>query len=83
MPHTSKRGVSKTAPPPPDSVIKNVVYVFDRSIYYDVLGEWRRMEKISWTDHVRNEDVSLRVNGQRNIHGRLIGLVISYVETAF
>ena len=23
---------------------------------------WRRMEKISWTDHVRNEDVLLRVN---------------------
>jgi len=22
---------------------------------------WRRMEKISWTDHVRNEDVLLRV----------------------
>jgi hypothetical protein len=27
---------------------------------------WRRMEKISWTDHVRNE-VLLRVKGQRNI----------------
>jgi len=26
---------------------------------------WRRMEKISWTDHVRNEDVLLRVNEQR------------------
>ena len=25
------------------------------------------MEKISWTDHVRNEDVLLRINGQRNI----------------
>ena len=22
---------------------------------------WRRMEKISWTDHVRNEEVLLRV----------------------
>ena len=31
---------------------------------------WRRMEKISWTDHVRNEEVSLRVKEQRNIlHG--------------
>jgi len=31
---------------------------------------WRRMEKISWTDHVRNEDVLLRVKEQRNIlHG--------------
>ena len=25
------------------------------------------MEQISWTDHVRNEDVLLRVNEQRNI----------------
>jgi hypothetical protein len=25
------------------------------------------MEKISWIDHVRNEEVSLRVNEQRNI----------------
>jgi len=25
------------------------------------------MEKISWTDHVRNEEVLLRVNKQRNI----------------
>ena len=23
---------------------------------------WRRMEKISWTDHVRNEEVLLQVN---------------------
>jgi len=28
---------------------------------------WRRMEKISWTDHLRNEDVLLRVKEQRNI----------------
>ena len=28
---------------------------------------WRRMENISWTDHVRNEEVLLRVKGQRNI----------------
>ena len=28
---------------------------------------WRRMEKISWTDHVSNEEVLLRVNEQRNI----------------
>ena len=25
------------------------------------------MEKISWTDHVRNEEVLLRINEQRNI----------------
>ena len=28
---------------------------------------WRRMEKISWTDHVRNEEMLLRVNEKRNI----------------
>jgi hypothetical protein len=28
---------------------------------------WSGMEKISWTDHVRNEEVLLRVNEQRNI----------------
>jgi hypothetical protein len=28
---------------------------------------WRRMEKFSWTDHVRNEDVLLKVKEQRNI----------------
>jgi hypothetical protein len=28
---------------------------------------WRRMEKISWTDQVRNEDVLLRVKERRNI----------------
>jgi len=28
---------------------------------------WRRVEKISWTDHVRNEEVLLTVNEQRNI----------------
>jgi len=28
---------------------------------------WRRMEKISWTDHVRNEEVLLGVNEHRNI----------------
>jgi hypothetical protein len=28
---------------------------------------WRKMEKISWIYHVRNEKVLLRVNEQRNI----------------
>jgi hypothetical protein len=28
---------------------------------------WRRMEKFSWTDRVRNEEVLLRVKEQRNI----------------
>ena len=49
---------------------------------------WRRMEKISWTDHMRNKEVLLQVNEQRNIllvirNGRLIGLVTSYVEIAY
>jgi len=33
---------------------------------------WRRMEKISWTDHVTNE-----------VNGRITGLVTFCVETAF
>jgi hypothetical protein len=46
------------------------------------------MEKISWTDHVKNEDVLLRVKEQRNIlheyvNGRQTELVTFYVETAF
>ena len=28
---------------------------------------WRRMEKISWTDHERDEEVGLRVKEQGNI----------------
>jgi hypothetical protein len=28
---------------------------------------WRRMENISWTDHVRNKDVLLRIKELRNI----------------
>jgi hypothetical protein len=28
---------------------------------------WRRMEKIIWTDHVRNEEVLLRLKRQKNI----------------
>jgi hypothetical protein len=49
---------------------------------------WRRMEKISWTEHVRNEKVLLRFKEQMNIlheiiKRRLIGLVTFCVETAF
>ena len=49
---------------------------------------WRRMEKISWIDYVRNEEVLLRVNEQRNILREIrkrkanwIGHIL--VETAF
>jgi len=28
---------------------------------------WRRMEKISWSDHMRNEEVSQRVKEERTI----------------
>jgi hypothetical protein len=49
---------------------------------------WRRMEKISWTYHVRYEDVLLRVKEQRNIlheirERKKNGLVKFYVETSF
>jgi len=52
------------------------------------MWRWRRMEKISWTDHGRNEDVLFRVKEQRNIlhkyvNGRRTGLVSFCVETAF
>jgi hypothetical protein len=46
---------------------------------------WRRKEKISWTDHVRNE-VLLGVKEQRNILHEISkrkGLVTFCVETAF
>ena len=45
------------------------------------------MENISWTDHVRNEEVLLRVKEKRNIlheiGKRKANLVTFYVETAF
>ena len=49
---------------------------------------WIRMEKIRWTDRVRNEDVTHRVKEERNtLHttkeGKLTGLVTSWVGTAF
>jgi len=49
---------------------------------------WRRMEKISWTDHVRDEEVLLRVKEQRNILHEISKrkanlMVIFRVETAF
>ena len=40
---------------------------------------WRRMEKISWTDHVRNEEVLLRVNEQRNILREIIKLKANWI----
>ena len=48
---------------------------------------WRSMEKISWTDHVRNEEVlesmSRGISYTKYENRRLTGLVTSYVETAF
>ena len=49
---------------------------------------WRRMEKISWTDHVRNGEVLVRINEQRNtlheIRKRKANWIgHTYVETAF
>ena len=43
-----------------------------RAVDQKILGSfemwcWIKMQKISWTDHVRNEDVLLRVKEQRNI----------------
>ena len=44
---------------------------------------WRRMEKIIWTDHVRNEEILLRVKEQKYVNGSQTGLVTFCVETAF
>jgi len=48
---------------------------------------WRRMEKISWTDHVRNkyylESKSREISYMRYVNGRRTGLVTFCVETAF
>jgi hypothetical protein len=45
------------------------------------------MEKISWTDHVRNEDYlesrSRGLSYMKYVNGRQTGLVTFYVETAF
>ena len=40
---------------------------------------WRRMEKVSWTDHVRNEDVLLRVKEQRNILHEICKLKANWI----
>jgi hypothetical protein len=47
------------------------------------MWRWRRMEKISWTDHVRNESMSRGISYMKYENGRLTGLVRSYVETAY
>jgi hypothetical protein len=52
------------------------------------MWSWRRMEKISWTDHVRNKEEMFRVRSRgisymKYVNGRLIGLVTLCVETAF
>ena len=45
---------------------------------------WRRMEKISWTDHVRNEESRSRgISYMKYVNGRQTGLVTFCVETAF
>jgi len=49
---------------------------------------WRRMEKISWTDHVRNEEYYLEsrsrgISYMKYVNGRRTGLVTFCVETAF
>jgi hypothetical protein len=53
------------------------------------MWHWRRIEKISWTDNVRNEEILPRVEEQRSIlhemskNRRLPGLVAFCVGIAF
>ena len=39
-----------------------------------------RVEKISWTDHVRNEEVLLRVKEQRNILHEILKLKANWIS---
>jgi predicted DNA-binding ribbon-helix-helix protein len=39
---------------------------------------WKRMEKISWTDHMRNK-VSFRVNERRNILGEISKRKVNWI----
>ena len=38
------------------------------------------MKKVSWTDHVRNEEVLLRVNEQRNILHEIIKQKANWID---
>jgi hypothetical protein len=51
------------------------------------MWSWWRMENIRWANHVRNEEVLIRVKGRRNIlhkirKRRLTGLVTFCIQTA-
>ncbi|PNF19258.1 hypothetical protein B7P43_G08012 [Cryptotermes secundus] len=41
---------------------------------------WRRMEKISWTDYVGNEEVIIRVREQRNILHKIRKLKANWID---
>jgi len=49
------------------TIIHTTIKKNQRNIISFEMWCWRRMEKISWTDHVRNEEVLLRVEEQTNI----------------
>jgi hypothetical protein len=46
---------------------------------------WRRMEKISWTDRVRNEEMESRrrrISYKKEKESKLIALVTGFADTA-
>jgi len=55
-----------------DFFYKHLTCPFFKFFIFCIKWCWRRMEKICWTDHVRNEEVLLRVNEQRNILHEII-----------
>jgi hypothetical protein len=62
--------------------------VYQKCLASFELWRWRRIEKVSWSDIVKNEKVLHRVKEERNIvhrtnERRLIGLVLFCVEPAF
>ena len=60
--------------------------VYEKYLESFEMWRWRKIEKISWTDHVRNEEVLYRVKGERHIlqtmKKRLTRLVASCIGTA-
>ena len=68
---TDTKKKEEAIPTVASSVNQQELVDLDYKYYAAVVGNFFshdvRMEKISWTDHVRNEEVLLRVNEQRNI----------------
>jgi hypothetical protein len=61
---------------------KKEVILYYRNIHLESFEMWcwRRTDKISWTDHVRNEEVFLRVKEQANIVNEIIKRKANWID---